>query len=344
MRKQLLLNLGNWLKTWLSDHQSKNFSSEESLVFSNLVSNQHALNTWHSEQDIVTMLNHLGNILTEENIEKWLHQYPDLYTDNPHEPVLVKSNANYSFAAFHELLCCLITQTPLVLNATENQFQILKFICNKLSKEDKSVSNLFLFSSEFSRNLNKYILYSEKQNDSLLAYFRKKKALIIEPKSTVGILTGNETREDLFNFGKDIFLHLGQSPRSLRKIYIPAGFDIKEFISAMEPYSTVYQNNKYANNYDYHQSVYLMNMIPFLDNGFLIFKEDKLIEAPTGCLFYEFYSNLNSLCDQFRNSENIENVICKTELPMRTVKPGHSHLFQLWDYSNKKDLIEFLIS
>lgn len=339
-----LIYLGECLSAWLHDHVRKIYESDDSAKFSELISNQHLLNNWHTEQDITAMLRHLSDLLTQINLRKWVDSYPKL-TDNElrNKHVQIKPNADYSFAGIQEWLCCIITQTPFIIEADNNQFLLLRFLCQKLIEHNASYSVLFNFTSDKFTKPQQFILYTEKKNDSIKKYFGNKKAFIVEPRPSLAIITGNETEADLSELGKDIFMHLGQSNRTLRKLFIPKDFEIRKLIATIEPYASVYRNNKYANNYDYHQSVYLMNRIPFLDNGFLIFKEDKLHDAPTGCLFYEYYSNLTDVIKAIE-SVPYENLISTETLPLKSVRPGRSHLFNLSDYPNKKDLIEFLIS
>jgi hypothetical protein len=339
-----LVRLGDLLKHIQTEKNNVLATSDDGGVLSDIILQQHALNNWHVEADITEMLLHLGNILNQENLSKWISGYPQIKEISKKDSsLLVKPNPNYAFAGIHEWLCCIITQTPFILTAEHNQYQIVKFLSKTMTDQNKSFESLFDISPKSNLKPAQYVIYTEEENNSVKHYFANKKALLIDRYNTVGIITGNETSDDLTNFGKDIFMHLGQSSRSLRKLFIPKSYDIKQFILALEPYSRVYQNNKYANNYDYHQSVFLMNKIPFLDNGFLIFKEDRSNRAPTGCLFYEYYNDLSKVIQEIQTVEDIENVICMNDLSIDTVKPGRSHFHHLWEYINRKDLIEFLL-
>lgn len=307
--------------------------------FAQLIKSQHYLNTWHTESAIIQMLNHFSNLFNEKNLEEWISKYQ--INNTLKTPVLVKPNLNYSFGGIHEWLCCIITQTPFVLKANANQFQLLKFLSQKLTEFDPGLDSLIDIGEQNKIKPQKFILHSE-QNQSLSLYFREKKALIIEPRPSIAVLTGEETPEELYNLGIDIFLHLGQTSGTLRKIYIPGNFDIKRVIDAIEPFLYVYQNNKYANNYDYHQSVNLMERVEFLDNGFLVIKEDLNDDAPTGCLFYEYYNDIDLVINKIQNKP-YENLICTKELPLQTIKPGRSHFHELWQYPNHVDIVKFLL-
>ena len=54
-------------------------------------------------------------------------------------------------------------------------------------------------------------------------------------------------------------------------------------------------NNKYANNYDYHKAIWLLNREELIENGFLLVKEDESWVSPVGTLFVERYDDSGEL-------------------------------------------------
>lgn len=334
--------LGLWLAKELNEYKPGVPSIREYEEFFQIISSQHTMNNWHTEEDLIVQLKHLENLLRKNNLDRWTSRYPALSAGRcEKDTVLVNLNPNFSFSGIHEWLCCYITRSPFIIKADQTQFQLLKYLNAKLLQINPGLPNLLITDGKIKPA--RYIVYSEKKNDALKSYFASKKAILIQPQPSIAILTGNETKEDLHQLGNDIFINLGQTSRTLRKIFVPMDFDIKTILDAIEPFSHIYRNNKYANNYDYHQSVFLMEQIPFLDNGFLVLKEDNSNNAPTGCLFYERYGNFNELIIRIFEDKNIENIMCSKDLIQKTVKPGKSHFFDLWDYPGKQDIVDFLL-
>lgn len=60
--------------------------------------------------------------------------------------------------------------------------------------------------------------------------------------------------------------------------------------------------------------------------------------------FYQYYDNIENLIENYMYNQQIENIICTDQLVLKTVTPGQSHFRNLWEYPEKKDIIEFLIN
>jgi len=50
-------------------------------------------------------------------------------------------------------------------------------------------------------------------------------------------------------------------------------------------------NHKYANNYDYNKSIFLVNGVPHLDNGLLLLAQDERLVSPISVLYYRIYAD-----------------------------------------------------
>ena len=61
------------------------------------------------------------------------------------------------------------------------------------------------------------------------------------------------------------------------------------------------QHSKYANNYDYHKAVWLLNKEDMIENGFLLIKQDDGLVSPIGTLFVERYSDEESVAQNLES-------------------------------------------
>jgi hypothetical protein len=180
-------------------------------------------------------------------------------------------------------------------------------------------------------------------------YFGKYPHLIRRNRNSVAILGGNETSSDLKHIGKDIFQYFGLGCRNVSKIFIPEDYNLDHFFPAMIDFGDVIHHNKYANNYHYYRTIYLLNSEKFLDNNFLIVKESNDIASPVSTLYYERYKSRKELLENLEtNREKIQCVVSNhplsTDLESIRVKPGHTQTPELWDYADGVDTMKFLLS
>ena len=104
-------------------------------------------------------------------------------------------------------------------------------------------------------------------------------------------------------------------------------------------------HNKYLNNLEYQKTVHLLNMIPFLDQGLAIFKENDSPASPIGVIHYQYYDTIESVEKEILSlGENLQCVVSNaTENPM-FFPLGRSQYPKLTDYANGIDTMAFLVS
>ena len=159
----------------------------------------------------------------------------------------------------------------------------------------------------------------------------------------MAILTGDETEEDLHNLGKDIFTYFGLGCRSVSKIFVPEGYDFQNFFKAIYDFHPIIEYTKYANNYDYNKAVYLMSLFKLQENGFLLLKEDTSYSSPIASLFYEFYSDKNTLQKQLDKDKDKIQCIVNQKINPNFISFGQTQQPSLSDYADGVDTLQFLI-
>src|SRR5690606_38298665 len=113
-------------------------------------------------------------------------------------------------------------------------------------------------------------------------YFGKYPHIFRSNRTSVAVINGNETKEQIEALGNDIFNYFGLGCRNVSHLLFPKGYEISRFFEGVFPYSDVINNNKYGNNYDYNKAVYLMNLEPLLDNNFVLLRETDLLFSQIG--------------------------------------------------------------
>jgi len=128
-------------------------------------------------------------------------------------------------------------------------------------------------------------------------YFRDYPHIIRKNRSSIAILDGTESPEELQSLGNDIFDYFGLGCRSVSKVYLPRGYELNKLFESLYSFKDVIHHNKYKNNYDYNNATMILTNQEFLTNDFLILKEDESLGSRIATLHYEFYDDREQLIE-----------------------------------------------
>ena len=312
-----------------------------------------AENPWFTEKNILTALEQWVLALKPENVNKWTSKYINELNKTPGELTIAVVNAgNIPFVGLHDLLTVILCGHYYSgKNATGDSF-LLPYISELLCEAEPSLRERI----RFVPRLDAFDAVIATGNNNSARYFKyyfgKYPHIIRRNRNGAGILTANESKLQLQAFGKDMFSYFGLGCRNISKLYVPAGYNFNNFFEAMEDYKEIMSHNKYMNNFEYNNSVFLLKQIPFLQNGFLIVRKENQIASPVSVLHYEEYSEESSLIKTLTN--NIQELQCivsdenilkeNKQLENIRVDFGMSQSPALWEYADGVDTVAFLTS
>jgi hypothetical protein len=310
----------------------------------NLINTEHIYNAWFTRESVLNAVPAIGKSLNADDLSEWLSKY-DLSKSNSPKKVGLILAGNIPLVGFHDVLCVLITGNHALIKASTQDARLIKQVLNMLVSIDNSFADKFSFVDRLvdfdaviatgSNNSSRYFDY----------YFGKVPNIIRKNRNSVAVITGNETKEQLYNLGHDIFDYFGLGCRNVSKLLIPKGYDLATFFEAIEPYNEIINHNKYGNNYGYNRSIYLVGNEKHLDNNFLILREDESLSSPLAVLFYSYYDDIKSVEHLINaEAENIQCVVTTAPLQVKSqvVDFGQSQQPKLWDYADGIDTMDFL--
>lgn len=303
-------------------------------------------NPWFTENNLDYAINEIANSLNKNNFEKWVSMYPALQNNKDAKRVGVITAGNIPLVGFHDFLSVLISGNI--------------FVGKLSSKDDKLMPAVIKFLLEIEPKFKDYIFISENKLenfDAVIAtgsnnsaryfeyYFGKYPHIIRKNRNSVAVLTGKESDEELQLLSDDIFLYFGLGCRSVSKLFLPDNYDLDNIFKNSLKHKEIINHNKYANNYDYNRAIYLMNSTEFKDNGIMLMKEDIGMASPVSVVYYENYSNLETVKKRLEiEKENIQCIVGDIKQIKDAIPFGESQKPQLWDYADNVDTIEFLLS
>ena len=302
------------------------------------------LNGWFTEENVRSSFSAWGESLTEEKLNIWLGSY-DLSITTKSKSVGIIMAGNIPLVGFHDFLTTVLSGHKAVIKLASDDSLLMPLILEVLTTIDPEFSNYFEI---VDRLISVDAVIATGSNNSARYfehYFGKYPHIIRKNRTSLAVLTGEETKEDLEKLGRDMFLYFGLGCRNVSKIYLPKNFDINRIFEAIYPYNELANHNKYANNYDYNKAIYLLNKEPLLENGFVLFREAKEINSPVAVMLYERYADLKELKQTINAMRSeIQCVVTNAESILGAVPFGKAQHPDLWDYADGVDTMEFLLS
>lgn len=320
------------------------FFKEESTKDNPVFTKAYQQNPWFTIEYTKKAIAAWGDQLNTEHSNKWLSVYQDMPQPAPKNVVVIMAG-NIPLVGLHDLLSILVCGHKAIVKLSSDDTVLMKWVIENIINiapewadkieitDERLPKNFDAVIATGSNNTNRYFEY----------YFKTKPSLLRKARTSVAVLTGNETPEDLHKLGEDIFTYFGLGCRNVSKIYVPEGYDIAHFYEGIADFYEHINHNKYANNYTYHKAILLMNLTKHFDNNFLLLKEDTNIASPLGVMFYEQYTNLDELSKTLENNKDqIQCVVSKISLN-NSVPLGKAQQPELTDYADGVDTVKFLL-
>jgi hypothetical protein len=264
-------------------------------------------NHWFTDVFVTKRLLSIADFITGKSFQEFFQKVESVSEKSKF--IGISSEEHIPLEEFSSLVTILISGNSFQYKTSDKSDKVLPFIFGLLANQIPEFQTKIKFSPEPLRKVDAlFFSQREKGNETKIQYLKIKESLLDFRPQSVALLSGEETNEEILLLGNDIFNYFGQGAGNVRKIYIPQGYDVRRFFENIENHYPVMEHSPYANNYQYHQSVYLMNRITHLDNGFLLLKEDSGLRAPTGAMYYTYYENYQSLHADLNNNLSVSNI------------------------------------
>lgn len=295
-------------------------------------------NGWFTEESVKNALEGITFMLEKEKLKQWTSKYA-FKTEVPKVVGIVMAG-NIPLVGFHDLLCVLLSGHFVAIKPSSDDEILTKTMVNWILE----VEPRFKKNIEIRERLNNVDAVIATGSDNTARYFeyyfRNIPNIIRKNRTSVAVLTGNETTEDYQQLGLDIFSYFGLGCRNVSKVFTPKGFDLRDTFPSLEGFDFVGNHHKYRNNYDYHKSIYLVNQTPHLDTGFLLSVSTDELVSPISVLYHQEYESMETLMAILEDKKDkIQCIVGKDFIPF-----GKAQRPELWDYADNVDVMKFLIN
>jgi hypothetical protein len=331
-RLQTFISLGEYLR-----------SPQSATERSEIEQRANYYNNWFTPENNAKALDALANdMLTVENLTTWL----SIYNPEPAEPKTIGlvMAGNIPAVGFHDMLCVLISGHKLLAKTSSQDLVLIQYLIQKIT----DINPAFAERIELAERLNAADAFIATGSDNTARYFEyyfgKRPNIIRRNRTSVGLLMGEEGPTDFASLGEDILSYYGLGCRNVSSLLVPEGYDFIPLLQTLDPLAPTYKNlSKWINNYDYNKSIYLVNRVHHLDNGYLMLTENESLVSPISTVHYQTYRDQDEARDMLsKQAPKIQVVASANGWYPGSVPFGQTQHPGLSDYADGVDTMAFL--
>jgi hypothetical protein len=313
------------------------FMESEDAVWQSAKTRAFQHNPWFIPDFIDLSVRQIRNhFLRRDLLENWVGGYGFPAVQNNPKKVGIVMAGNLPLVGFHDFLCSFLSghQQYIKLSSKDSILfpALLEFLCerNPDSKE-------WIRTAPILKGLDAYIATGSNNSARYFDYyFGKYPSLIRRNRTSIAILDGQETAEDLGKLADDVFQYFGLGCRNVTQIHVPEQYDFVPLLEAFRKYLWMADHHKYKNNYDYRLSLAILNKQYYMTNDCLILMQDDSPFSPIAVLNYKFYQDPASRI-QAVEQDKLQCIVGRNFLPFgKSQEPG------LMDYADGEDTMKFL--
>lgn len=326
-RKELLKQLGNYMQ----GHDEQWQQAKHRAYLENL---------WFVPEFTEISVNNIArNFLQPHQLGQLIKKY-QIAEENRHpQKTGIVMAGNIPLVGFHDLLCVFLSGHYAFIKPSSKDEVLIKHLVKKLVEWNREAEQ-YIIISERLKNCDAYIATGSNNSSRYFEYyFGKHPCIIRKNRTSVAILTGKETIEELEKLSDDVYQYFGLGCRNVTKIFVPENYNFVPLLNAFKKYNYLADHHKYKNNYDYNLAIHILNNQYYMTNGSIILVENKSLFSPVSQLHYEYYSNENAVREKLKADTGIQCIVSKKDIDF-----GGAQCPGVCDYADGADTMDFLKS
>ena len=299
-------------------------------------------NRWFTSASVLHAFRAWNELLTADRLREWVEEYPEVETKS--ETVGIIMAGNIPLVGLHDLLAVVLSGYHAMVKMSSDDSVLVQYLIDGWKATDSRFEAVIQTTEDRLTGVDRIIATGSNNTARYFEYYFKNTPHIIRKnRKSIAVLNGDETEEELRLLGADIFTHFGLGCRNVSQLYVPEDFDLDRFFKGVFDHADIINHQKYANNYDYHKAIFLMNLDDVIENGFLILKESNAWSSPVGTLFYARYSDAQAVIDEVaERREELQVAVSKEGWFPESITFGQAQTPDLTDYADGVDTMAWL--
>jgi hypothetical protein len=272
--------------------------------------------------------------LQTKALSEWASSYPQIPQNLTGKKVGIVMAGNIPLVGFHDLLSTLLAGHTAVVKLSSKDTVLMEYVIHALQAIDPLFKETIIQQDQL-KNCDAYIATGSNNTGLFFEqYFGKYPHIIRKNKTSIAILEGNETQDQLSLLTDDMMLYFGMGCRNVTQIWVPKEYDFIPLLGALKKYNYLLDQHKYKHNYDYQLALLLMNRQFFMDAGGILLSENPSPFAAISQIHYQFYDVQNPPNIQ---AQDVQCIVGKTGLTFGSLQQP-----ELAQYADGVDTLSFL--
>ncbi len=295
-------------------------------------------NGWFTQEYITLAVEGITkHYLNERILNAFVLEYNIAEVTNKQVGIVLAGNI--PLVGFHDFMCSFITGHTTVLKLSERDNILLPHLIQILTSWDAEVAN-YIQCNTMLKGCDAYIATGSNNTSRYFEqYFGKYPHIIRRNRTSVAILTGQETYQELDALANDIHYYYGLGCRNVTKLYVPQGYNFEQLLQACNKYAHYAQHNKYKNNYDYNLAIHILNKVYYMTNGSILLTQNDTYFSAISNLNYSYYNTVQDVVNELTLNENIQCIVAKGFTAFGTAQQP-----LITDYADGVNTMQFLQS
>ncbi len=292
-------------------------------------------NGWFEKREVIYSLEYWSKALNSEDLSQWV--FDVAFPDSPKKVGLILAG-NIPMVGFHDVISTILSGNIAMIKCSSSDSIVIPELLNQLSILNPEIAGSFEFVDRLKGFDAAIATGSNNSTRYFESYFSHVPNIIRGNRTSIAVLNGKESEDELHGLMKDCFTYFGLGCRNVTKLYLPDNYELNEIFKASIPFAYLAENNKYVNNYIYHKALMMMEKKAVLENELILMIENPSLFSPVSVLNYEYYKNEEDL--NLKIEQNLDQIQCVVGGNNRLLGTAQSP--KLNDYADGVNTLSFL--
>ena len=316
----------------------------------------HAANGWFTPEFIDLAIRGIAKqYLQKDKLIAWsaAYQLPD--HPDPARTVGLTMAGNIPLVGFHDFLSIFISGHHQLIKPSGRDDILIRHLLGHLITVKPEAARHFAFADRLN-GCDAYIATGSNNSARYFEYyFAKYPHIIRRNRTSVALLTGEETMSELEALADDVYQYFGLGCRNVTQLYVPENYDFLHLLQAFRKYNYLSELAKYKHNYDYQLTLLLLNRKTYMSNESILLTGNDSPFSPISVLHYSYYRPGDPLPAMLSGDHpDIQTVVSREDFLSNTARSpfltaqsrvtafGQAQRPGLEDYSDGIDTLNFL--